>query len=145
MRQARFLSAGSEYQLKKLDTRHRRYFDHSWLSETCVVGICSDLPNEEDWYRTSVRLLDLETHKSRLLYRSERPMEWLASSPSGSSIAFASGIASDRGMLKGDLVVLDISSDLSQVVDTNDINIGGPVHFINDHNIVATGSHYEDD
>ncbi|KAF2160241.1 hypothetical protein M409DRAFT_60154 [Zasmidium cellare ATCC 36951] len=111
-----------------------------WVSSTSVVGICSDLPGEEAWYISSVREIDLPTKTARTLYSSDVPIECLAASPSGNKIAFANGIASDRQILKGDLVLLDVKTGKIEKPETKKVDVGGSVVFPGEDCIVVTGS-----
>ncbi|KAK4495263.1 hypothetical protein PRZ48_013592 [Zasmidium cellare] len=116
-----------------------------WISLSKVVGICSDLPEEEAWYTSSVRELDVRTKDVRTLYTSEVPIEFLAASPNGQRVAFANGVASDRKILKGDLILLDVESGKAGKLDTNKVDIGGAVVFPGDDLIVATGSKVDEE
>lgn len=121
------------------------FWEAVWVSSTSVVGICSHLPGEEAWYVSSVRVIDIPTKSARTLYSSDVPIEFLAASPSGNKIAFANGIASDRQILKGDLVLLEVKTGKVKKPETNKVDIGGSVVFPGEDCVVATGSRVDEE
>ena len=52
-----------------------------------IACIASDNPHENDWYKASVRLIDLATGKVRIVYAPKDQIGWLSASPSGQSLA----------------------------------------------------------
>ena len=109
-----------------------------WTSSTSVVGICSDLPGEEDWYHSSLREISLENGTVKELFTTDVSMEWLAVSPSGDRVAFATGLASDRQVLTGDLYIVEIANGNASLIDTNEVNVNA-ITWCGDNDIAASG------
>jgi len=80
-------------------------FEVDWDGER-AVAICSDEPSESAWYNAYVALLDLERRSADRLYEPE----WQIQSPclAGESVWFVEGFCSDRGVLAGDVKVVDL-------------------------------------
>ncbi|MFC9250432.1 S9 family peptidase [Amycolatopsis thailandensis] len=85
-----------------------------WQGEWCgvdqVVALCSDQPEETWWYSADLRLIDLADGIVRELFRPEDQLGWLASSPSGETVAVAEAVCSDRGIVMGELRLIDVKS-----------------------------------
>jgi dipeptidyl aminopeptidase/acylaminoacyl peptidase len=80
-------------------------FEVDWDGER-AVAICADEPTESAWYKAHVALLDLERRAADRLYEPE----WQIQCPRlvGESVCFVEGFCSDRGVLAGDVKVLDL-------------------------------------
>ncbi|KAG9500750.1 hypothetical protein J7337_006430 [Fusarium musae] len=109
-----------------------------WLSDTTILALCSDLPGEEHWYHASLCEISLHTEAVKHVFGSELPMDWLTTSPSGVSVAFAVGVASDRAILTGDLHILHVSTGQVSQIDTGGVNVGA-ISWVGDDDLVASG------
>ena len=111
-----------------------------WSYRDSIVGLCSDMPGEDNWYHSSIRHISLETSEVTELFAADMSMStaWLASSSSGKHVAFAVGIASDRGGLLGDMYILEVATGQATCINSGGVNVGG-ISWAGDENIVAAG------
>jgi dipeptidyl aminopeptidase/acylaminoacyl peptidase len=81
-------------------------FEVDWDGER-AAAICADEPTESAWYDAYLALLDLDARTAERLYEPE----WQIQCPrlAGDSVCFVEGFCSDRGVLAGDLKVLDLT------------------------------------
>jgi dipeptidyl aminopeptidase/acylaminoacyl peptidase len=80
-------------------------FEVDWDGER-AVAICADEPTESAWYSAYVALLDLHARRAERIYEPE----WQIQSPvlTGDSVWFVEGFCSDRGVLAGEVKVVDL-------------------------------------
>jgi dipeptidyl aminopeptidase/acylaminoacyl peptidase len=84
-------------------------FEFDWDGQG-VVAICSDEPSESAWYNPYLALLDLEARTADRLYDPEWQIENVRLSGDGGAACFVEGFCSDRGVLAGDVKVLDLAT-----------------------------------
>jgi dipeptidyl aminopeptidase/acylaminoacyl peptidase len=74
----------------------------------CAVAVCADEPSESAWYNAYLALLDFDRRSAERLYEPE----WQIQSPrlANDRVCFVEGFCSDRGVLAGDVKVLDLES-----------------------------------
>jgi len=75
-----------------------------------VVAVASEDPSESGWYHACIALLDLERRGVRVLHRPELQVQGPAVDPTGARVAFLEGWSSDRGLVAGDLRIIDLAS-----------------------------------
>jgi len=80
------------------------------VSEGCVAGdavlaVASNLPSEGDWFNSSLVLLPMDGGPSREIYRPRWQLAWPAATRDGSRLAIVEGIASDRGVVAGEILL----------------------------------------
>jgi dipeptidyl aminopeptidase/acylaminoacyl peptidase len=98
--------------------------------EFCVAGstklaaVATDDPAEDAWYGATLRLIDLGDGSARTLYAPKQQISALSAPENGSHIAFVEGLASDRGLLAGDLRVVDVESGEVRTIDTLGVDVG---------------------
>lgn len=82
------------------------------------VVVCSDEPGEDGWYRPRLGLVgDDPSAEPVILHESRWQLSSPAVSPDGRRIAFAEGWASDRGLLAGDVRVVDAAGGVVEPLD----------------------------
>ena len=94
-----------------------------WCGNQAIVAICSDGPEESDWYDAQVRLLHLVAPSVQKVYVPEFQMGVPAASPSGRYLAFVEALCSDRWLVAGDLRVLDMPSAVVRRPDTLGVDV----------------------
>jgi dipeptidyl aminopeptidase/acylaminoacyl peptidase len=92
-------------------------WEAAWCGPGTVAAIVSDGPGEETWYASRLVLIDAATGGdgggARELYRPqtiERQIALPVGSPSGGRVAVVEAVTSDRGVVAGDVVLLDPST-----------------------------------
>jgi dipeptidyl aminopeptidase/acylaminoacyl peptidase len=85
-------------------------WEAAWCGAGTVAAVVSDGPGEETWYESRLVLIDVAQGEVREVYRSGRVDRQIAlptASPSGRRLALVEGLASDRELVAGDVVLLD--------------------------------------
>src|SRR6185369_9176599 len=75
-----------------------------------AVALISENASERGWYHTKLARLDFAKRSAEILHRSPWQLQGAAASPSGKRIAFLEGWSSDRGLVAGEMRVLDLAS-----------------------------------
>lgn len=97
--------------------------------EACAAGnsaiavIATDDPAEDDWYRADLRLISLRGTPDRVLYVPQRQLAGVSSNDEGTQVAIIEGLASDRGSLAGDLLLVDVETGAVRHIDTHGVDV----------------------
>jgi dipeptidyl aminopeptidase/acylaminoacyl peptidase len=75
-----------------------------------AIALISEDASERGWYHTKIARLDFAQRKADILHRSPWQLQSVAASPSGKKVAFLEGWSSDRGLVAGEMRVLDLAS-----------------------------------
>lgn len=98
-------------------------WEAAWLDGGHIVAIASDAPTEDAWYTASVRLLDVDTGESRVLYSGDRQLASPSCSPDGRRCTVIESVASDRGVVAGDVILLDADDQPPRKLLTNNVDV----------------------
>lgn len=82
-------------------------WEAGWAGPDAIIAIVSREPGETDWYGAYLVRIELAGHAAQPLYRSSVQLGQPTASPSGASIAVIEAVASDRGLIAGDVIVID--------------------------------------
>ncbi len=98
-------------------------WEAAWCGTSAIVAITSAGPREDDWYDSSLVLIDVSTGAQRPLSSADptgtHTMLGLpAGSPDGGHVAFVHGVCSDRGLIAGELAVIDLATGDHSTIDT---------------------------
>jgi dipeptidyl aminopeptidase/acylaminoacyl peptidase len=96
-------------------------WEATWCGPDAIAAMVSDRPGEGAWYDAPLALIDAETGNERVLHatgRSDRQLAWPAGSPSGRRLAMVRGLASDRQIVAGDILLVDPQTGDATDVDT---------------------------
>jgi dipeptidyl aminopeptidase/acylaminoacyl peptidase len=104
--------------LRRLTGKGLNPWEACWVGAGAIACIASDNPHENDWYKADVRLIELASGKSRIVYRPKDQMGWLSASPSGQSLALVASFSSDRQSTTGDLTLVSVKDGTARRVDT---------------------------
>ena len=85
------------------------------------MAVASESPSEGSWYEAKLYLLDVQRGQEAVLYTPAEQLGWPAGSPSGARLAFAEAVCSDRWLVCGDLVLLDLQTGRTQAIDTHQV------------------------
>ena len=94
-----------------------------WCGTSQVVALGSVQAGESAWYDAHIEIIEAASARSQVLYRPAAQVGLLACSPSGHSVAFVEGLASDRGLIAGDMRLIDKKSGGIETVDTGGVDI----------------------
>ena len=75
-----------------------------------AVALISEDASERGWYRARLALLDLHDRTARILHQSNWQLQSPAVDPSGMRAAVVEGWSSDRGLVAGEIRIIDLDS-----------------------------------
>ena len=93
-------------------------WEAAWSGSGQVLAITSEQPSEDDWYSAVLSRLDLGTGEVTELLRSDVQLGLPAGTPDGSKAAVVQAVCSDRWIVAGDLILLDLVTGTRCAVDT---------------------------
>ena len=101
-------------------------WEASWAGPGRAAAVVSEEAGEDAWYGSRLVLLDVDGGSVREVYRTgrlDRQIALVAGSPSGRQVAVVQAVASDRGIVAGDVVLIDPESGDAAPVDTRDVDV----------------------
>jgi dipeptidyl aminopeptidase/acylaminoacyl peptidase len=93
-------------------------WEAAWSGPGHVLAITSDQPSENDWYSAVLSRLDIATGEVTELLRSDVQLGLPAGTDDGMKAAVVEAVCSDRWIVAGDLIVLDLVAGTRCTVDT---------------------------
>ncbi|KZB80238.1 hypothetical protein AVL48_14210 [Amycolatopsis regifaucium] len=92
-------------------------WEAGWCGPDQVVAISSGEPGEDAWYTARLSLLDFDGQVRELL---DSPVQLAlpAGAPDGSRVAVIEAVCSDRGVVAGDLLLVDPATGVVRRIDT---------------------------
>ncbi len=93
-------------------------WEAAWAGPAHVLAVTSDQPGEDDWYAAVLSRIDISTGAAAELLRSEVQLGLPAGTPDGRLAAVVQAVCSDRLVVAGDLIVLDLAAGTRSAVDT---------------------------
>ncbi|CZR50374.1 uncharacterized protein PAC_00246 [Phialocephala subalpina] len=106
--------------LKRANDQGSNSWEAAWCDFNAIISIASDLPSEDAWYTANLRIKYLgdEDEKEKVLYVPRRQLAFPTASPSREKIAVIEGLASDRQIVAGDIVIVDLKTGrATQILD----------------------------
>ncbi|MFI5587282.1 prolyl oligopeptidase family serine peptidase [Amycolatopsis sp. NPDC051758] len=97
-------------------------WEAGWCGPDQVVAIASDAPGEDEWYTAHLSLIDLEGGARKLL-GSDVQLALPAGSPDGAQVAVVEAVCSDRGLVAGDLLLVDPATGAVRRIDTRGTDV----------------------
>ena len=94
-----------------------------WAGYNSIACIASDNPHENDWYKASVRLIDLASGTVRVVHVPQDQIGYLSASPSGNQLALVASFSSDRESTTGDLMIVSVKDGTARRADTENADI----------------------
>ena len=98
-------------------------WEATWCGPGQVAAITSQDPREDAWYDAVLTLLDVDGPGNRELFRSKSQLALPAGSPDGRHVAVVEAICSDRGVVAGDVVLVDVATGTSTALDTRNTDV----------------------
>jgi dipeptidyl aminopeptidase/acylaminoacyl peptidase len=93
-------------------------WEAAWSGPGHVLAITSEQPGEDDWYSATLRRLDISTGEVTELLRSDVQLGLPAGTSDGTRAAVVEAACSDRWIVAGDLILLDLVAGTRCAVDT---------------------------
>jgi dipeptidyl aminopeptidase/acylaminoacyl peptidase len=92
-------------------------WEAAWVGPRAYLALASDLTEPPDWYRARLVLVETVTGTHEELYQPQLQAGRLSASPDGQAASWIEGLASDRGMIAGVPVTLDLTSRTTRRTD----------------------------
>ncbi|HEX9067099.1 MAG TPA: S9 family peptidase [Streptosporangiaceae bacterium] len=108
----------SSGELARVSPEGLNVWEAAWSGPGHVLAITSDQPTEDDWYTAVLSRIDLATGAVTELLRSDVQLGLPAGTADGSKAAVVEAVCSDRWIVAGDLIVLDLQTGTRCAVDT---------------------------
>jgi len=93
-------------------------WEAAWSGLGHVLAITSERPGEDDWYRAVLSRLDISTGEVTELLRSDVQLGLPAGTSDGRWVAVVQAVCSDRWIVAGDVILLDLVAGTTCAVDT---------------------------
>ncbi len=93
-------------------------WEAAWSGPGHVLAITSEQPSEDDWYSAVLSRLDISTGEVTELLRSDVQLGLPAGTSDGTRAAVVEAACSDRWIVAGDLILLDLVAGTRCAVDT---------------------------
>ena len=93
-------------------------WEAAWSGPGHVLAITSQQPGEDDWYSAVLSRLDISTGEVTELLRSDVQLGLPAGTSDGRRAAVVEAVCSDRWIVAGDLILLDLAAGTRCPVDT---------------------------
>ena len=94
-----------------------------WCGQEAVAAVASPGPGEGLWYSATLQLIDVRSGECREIYKPRDQLGWPAAAPSGKHVAVVEAVSSDRGLVAGELLLIETTSGKVKRVDTVGIDI----------------------
>ena len=109
--------------MHKVATRDINIWEAVWCGNRGIAAITSNQPGEEAWYSATLQHIHPRTGTTHSLYQPRDQIAYLCASPSGQTVALVSALSSDRGVVAGDLLTIDINTQTVRQIDSNNVDI----------------------
>ena len=93
-------------------------WEAAWSGPGHVLAVTSEQPSEDDWYSAVLSRLDVSTGEVTELLRSDVQLGLPAGTSDGRRAAVVQAACSDRWIVAGDLILLDLEAGTRCAVDT---------------------------
>jgi len=100
-------------------------WEAAWCGPGQIAAVVSEAPGEDAWYESVLALIDAGSGQDRTLYGTGsilRQVGLPTANPSGSRLAVLQALCSDRGIMAGDLLLIDLSSGDATAVQTHGVD-----------------------
>ena len=110
-------------QAKKINTKGVNCWEACWLGDNKIAAIVSDSHSEGSWYNSRLVEIDPATGALRTLYTPKDQIGGPAASPSGTHIAIIEAVCSDRIIVCGSAMSIDVNTGIATPLDTDDVDV----------------------
>lgn len=110
-------------QARQVNSKEDNIWESVWCGNDALAAMISPGPVEGLWLSAHLHVIDVRTGKTREIHQPQRQMGCLASSPSGKQVTIVEAVCSDRGLVAGDLRLIETESGKSRQIDTHRVDI----------------------
>ncbi len=130
-------------ELAKVSPDGLNVWEAAWSGPGHVLAITSEEPGEDDWYSAVLSRLDVSTGEVTELLRSDVQLGLPAGTSDGGRAAVVEAVCSDRWVVAGDLILLDLVAGTRCAVDTAGTDVTS-VQWIDGAKLGYTGQRHLD-
>ncbi len=101
-------------------------WEAAWCGPDRIAAIVSGSPGEDSWYEAALVLIDARTGAERALFRTGTILRQLAlpeANPAGSRLAVVQALCSDRGIVAGDVLLVDPATGAPSPVGIEGVDV----------------------
>jgi dipeptidyl aminopeptidase/acylaminoacyl peptidase len=113
-----WLYAPASGELARVSPDGLNAWEAAWSGPGHVLAITSEQPGEDDWYSAVLSRLDISTGEVTELLRSDVQLGLPAGTSDGRRAAVVEAVCSDRWIVAGDLILLDLVAGTRCAIDT---------------------------
>jgi dipeptidyl aminopeptidase/acylaminoacyl peptidase len=110
-------------EVRRLSREDLNVWEADWCGDGAVVAIASEDPGESSWYTSPLVLIDAASGEDRVLAKSEVQFGVPAGSPDGRFVAAIEAPCSDRQLVSGRAVIVEVEGGASTDVELEDADI----------------------
>ncbi len=110
-------------EMTRLSPEGMNCWEAAWSGPSTVVAVASEAPGEDAWYSAELTAIDVATGTPRVLLRSDVQLGVPAGSPDGRYACVVQAVCSDRWIVAGDLIVVDLVSGEHSTIDTANTDV----------------------
>lgn len=125
-------------ELRRVSRADLNVWEAAWCGPARIVAVASSGPGEASWYNSRVEALDVHTGESQTIYQSSVQLGIPSASPSGSHVALVEGLFSDRGLIAGTPLLINVASQSSTRLDTGGVD-ASQLSWIDEQNLFFIG------
>ena len=118
-------------------------WEAAWAGPGHVLAVTSEQPSEDDWYSAVLQRVDISTGEVTELLRSDVQLGLPAGTADGTRAAVVQAVCSDRWIVAGDLILLDLVTGSRCAVDTAGTDVTA-VQWIDGTRLGYTGQRHLD-
>lgn len=100
-------------------------WEASWCGKDAIVAVVSPGPGEGLWYTSNLQRIDITSGSSREIFSPSDQLGWPGASASGRYASIVEAVASDRGIVAGELHVIELENGRARTADARKINTAG--------------------
>lgn len=106
--------------------------------DTAAVIVSPD-PSERGWHHARLGRLDLKTRALSIVHRPKWQIQGLAGEPGGNRVAFTEGWSSDRGLVVGEITVVDLATGGITGVASDALSSVTDLHWVDRDTLIFAG------
>jgi dipeptidyl aminopeptidase/acylaminoacyl peptidase len=110
-------------QVRKVSPPGFNLWETVWCGPGALAAIVSSGPKEGSWYTAHLQLIALDTGEARVIYQPQDQLGWPSAPPSGSFVALVEAVCSDRGLVAGDVLLIETASGQVRRLDTRGVDV----------------------
>jgi dipeptidyl aminopeptidase/acylaminoacyl peptidase len=104
-------------EVRRLSREGVNVWEAAWCGSDSVVAVASDDPGESAWYEAPLVLIDVPSGRDRVLATSDVQFGFPAAAPDGSRAAAIEAPCSDRQLVSGRALIVDVGSGATRAVE----------------------------